>query len=60
MEATVKPRFLNIPGAGLKAIDDFEHGSRIAYSGDVELLAIVKAFHNQRILVTEQHVFVLH
>ena len=58
--ASHSTRFLNIPGAGLKAIDDLEYGSRIAYSGDVELLAIVKAFRNQRILVTEQHVFVLH
>ncbi|NMC07399.1 MAG: hypothetical protein GYA24_19445 [Candidatus Lokiarchaeota archaeon] len=59
MAATTKQRLLNIPGAGLKAIEDFEHGSRIGYAGDAELLAIVKSFRNRRILVTDQHVFLL-
>ncbi|NMC04556.1 MAG: hypothetical protein GYA24_05055 [Candidatus Lokiarchaeota archaeon] len=52
-------RLFNIPGARLKAIEDLEHGSRVAYASDAELLAIVKSFRNRRILVTEQHVFLL-
>ena len=50
----------NFCGIGLKRVTRFpDGGSRINYKGDEELLALVKSLKNQKILVTEDHVFIL-